>query len=89
MPRVEKEKYAHGLHLRDQAPMELLQQEPGERHGEHAERRHAEQQDTQLHADGLADAHECRHQDGQNQQVMHDGGGGPGGDPDPAGASAG
>src|ERR1035437_3590584 len=37
----EKEKHAHGLHQWDQAPMELLQEQPGEGHGEQAERRHA------------------------------------------------
>ena len=68
--------------------MELLQQQPGERHGEQSDSRQAGQQDAQRDADGLADAHECRREDGQNHQVMQDGGGGPGGDPDVRGAHA-
>ena len=83
-----KQQRAQGLQLRNQTPMQLLQQEPGERHGKHTERREAEQQNAQLHADGLSNAHEGRDQDHQNQQVVDNDRGRPGGDPDICGAHA-
>ena len=49
---------------------------------EQTERRQPKQQDAQFRTHRLTDARECRCENGQHQQMMHDGGGGPCGDPD-------
>ena len=82
MPRVRKRSTRKGCTCgtRPQRKCSRNNQESGMR--EYTERRKTQQQDTQFYADNRTDAHERRHKNAQHQQMMHDGGGRPGGDPD-------